>query len=111
MRQRIADPMVTVPFPRRKAAWRNSRSRARPRSRISPSAIETIAIFLNVENCLRLMRALAVEMHESWLEATRYLNMDHLKEHKKRPCGPWPPDGVDGSALHGGSTPPTPKII
>ncbi len=25
---------------------------------------------------------LAVEMHENWLEATRYLNMDHLKEHK-----------------------------
>src|SRR6267143_2418618 len=24
-----------------------------------------------------------VEMHENWLEATRYLNMDHLKEHKK----------------------------
>jgi hypothetical protein len=24
---------------------------------------------------------LAVEMH--WLEATRYLNMDHLREHKK----------------------------
>ena len=29
----------------------------------------------------RLMRALAVEMHENWLEATRYLDMDHLKEH------------------------------
>jgi hypothetical protein len=23
------------------------------------------------------------EMHENWLDATRYLNMDHLKEHKK----------------------------
>jgi len=22
-------------------------------------------------------------MHEKWLEATRYLNMDHLKEHRK----------------------------
>ena len=31
----------------------------------------------------RLVRALAVEMHENWLEATRYLNMNHLKEHKK----------------------------
>ncbi len=29
------------------------------------------------------MRALAVEMHENWLEATRYLNMEHLKEYKK----------------------------
>jgi putative transposase len=33
---------------------------------------------------LRLVRALAVEAHENWLEAIRYLNMDHLKEHKKQ---------------------------
>ena len=32
---------------------------------------------------MRLVRALAVETHENWLEATRYLSMDHLKEHKK----------------------------
>lgn len=30
-----------------------------------------------------LVRALAVEIHENWLEATRHLNMDHLREHKK----------------------------
>src|SRR6516225_5630041 len=42
-----------------------------------------VRIFPNTESCLRLVRALAVEMHENWLEATRYLNMDHLKEHKK----------------------------
>jgi hypothetical protein len=29
------------------------------------------------------VRALAVETHENWLEAHRYLNMDDLKEHKK----------------------------
>ena len=29
------------------------------------------------------MRALAVETHENWLEGTRYLNMQHLTEHKK----------------------------
>lgn len=28
-------------------------------------------------------RALAVEIHENWLEAHRYLNMDGLREHKK----------------------------
>ena len=28
-------------------------------------------------------RSLAVEMHENWLEAHRYLNMDDLREHKK----------------------------
>ena len=42
-----------------------------------------VRIFPNAESCLRLVRALAVEMHENWLEATRYINMDHLKEHKK----------------------------
>jgi putative transposase len=31
----------------------------------------------------RLVRALAVETHENWLEAIRYLNMEHLKEYKK----------------------------
>jgi hypothetical protein len=34
-------------------------------------------------SCLRLLRALAVEMHESWLEAHRYLNMNDLREHKE----------------------------
>jgi transposase-like protein len=42
-----------------------------------------VHIFPNGESCFRLVRALAVEMHENWLEATRYLNMDHLREHKK----------------------------
>jgi putative transposase len=32
---------------------------------------------------VRLVRALAVERHENWLEAHRYLNMDDLREHKK----------------------------
>lgn len=43
-----------------------------------------IRIFPSQESCLRLVRALAVEMHENWLEAMRYLNMDHLREHKKQ---------------------------
>jgi putative transposase len=43
-----------------------------------------VGMFANAESCLRLVRALAVEMHENLLEATRYLNMDHLKEHKKQ---------------------------
>jgi putative transposase len=42
-----------------------------------------VRIFPNPPSCLRLVRALAVEIHENWLEATRYLNMDHLREHKK----------------------------
>jgi putative transposase len=43
-----------------------------------------VRIFPNGASCLRLVRALAVEAHENWLEATRYLNMDHLREHKKQ---------------------------
>jgi putative transposase len=42
-----------------------------------------VRIFPNAESCLRLIRALAVEMHENWLKAHRYLNMDDLGEHKK----------------------------
>jgi len=42
-----------------------------------------VRIFPNAASCLRLIRALAVETHENWLEATRYLNVAHLAEHKK----------------------------
>ncbi len=42
-----------------------------------------LRIFPNEESCLRLIRALAVETHENWLEANRYLNMNDLKEMKK----------------------------
>lgn len=43
-----------------------------------------VRIFPNEESCLRLTRALAVEIHEDWIEAIRYLNMMILKEHKKQ---------------------------
>jgi len=42
-----------------------------------------VRIFPNAASCLRLVRALAVEMHENWIEAIRYINMDDLREHKK----------------------------
>lgn len=42
-----------------------------------------VRIFPNAESCLRLVRALAGETHEDWLEANRYLSMDDLKEQKK----------------------------
>ena len=42
-----------------------------------------VRIFPSAESCLRLVRALAVEAHENWLEASRYLNMDDLKEQRK----------------------------
>lgn len=42
-----------------------------------------VRIFPNPDSCLRLIRALAVEMHENWIEAVRYLNMEYLREHQK----------------------------
>ena len=42
-----------------------------------------VRIFPNGDSALRLIRALAVETHEDWLEANRYLNMGYLEEHKK----------------------------
>jgi putative transposase len=42
-----------------------------------------VRIVPNEASCLRLLRALAVEMHENWLEAPRYLNMDYWREHNK----------------------------
>jgi len=42
-----------------------------------------VRIFPNTASCLRLIRALAVEIHENWIEATRYLNMELLSEQKK----------------------------
>ena len=45
-----------------------------------------VRIFPNAASCLRLIRALAVEMHENWLEAHRYLNMDDLRSTRRRPC-------------------------
>ncbi len=42
-----------------------------------------VRIFPNADSCLRLVRALAVETHENWLEQHRYLNMEDLREHQK----------------------------
>jgi putative transposase len=42
-----------------------------------------VRIFPNSESCLRLVRALCVETHETWLEDNRYLNMTLLAEQKK----------------------------
>ena len=42
-----------------------------------------VRIFPNAESCLRLVRALCVEIHETWLEDHRYLNMTLLAEQRK----------------------------
>lgn len=43
-----------------------------------------VRIFLNVAACLRLIRALAVEMRENWIEAMQHLNIEPLLEQKKK---------------------------
>jgi transposase-like protein len=40
-------------------------------------------ILPNAQSCLRLIRALAIERHENWLDAHRSLNMDDLRRQKK----------------------------
>jgi hypothetical protein len=40
-------------------------------------------LLIRIAWCLRLIRALSVEIHEDWIEATRYLNMDLLAERLK----------------------------
>jgi len=42
-----------------------------------------VRIFPNTAACLRLIRALAVELDENWIEAMQYLNMEPLAEQKK----------------------------
>ena len=42
-----------------------------------------VRIFPDEAASLRLVRALAMEIHENWLEETRFLKLTHLTEHKK----------------------------
>jgi putative transposase len=44
-----------------------------------------VRIFPDEASCLRLVQALAIETHEEWVDENRYLNMDLLREHLKRP--------------------------
>jgi len=44
-----------------------------------------VRIFPDEASCLRLVRALAAEVHEDWMEDNRYLNMEPLKEQLKVP--------------------------
>jgi transposase-like protein len=43
-----------------------------------------ILIFSNEESALRLIRALAAEIHEDWIKAHPYLNMETLREQRKQ---------------------------
>ena len=43
-----------------------------------------VRIFPNEGSCLRLIRAIAAQTHEEWMEGSRYLNMDLFKEQLKK---------------------------
>jgi putative transposase len=45
--------------------------------------MHVIRIFPDEHSCLRLVRALAIETHEEWLESARYLDMEPLREQRK----------------------------
>jgi putative transposase len=47
-----------------------------------------VRVFPNEASCLRLVRALAAEIHEDWMEGQRYLEMEPLREHRKAPLSP-----------------------
>lgn len=44
-----------------------------------------VRIFTDEACCIRLIRALAVEVHEDWIDSNRYLNMEPLRETLKKP--------------------------
>ncbi len=48
-----------------------------------------VRIFPDEASCLRLVRAVAAEAHEEWMEGSRYLNMDLLSETMRPPGKPW----------------------
>ena len=47
-------------------------------------SLEEWFAFLESVKGVRLIRALAVEIHEDWIEAYRYLNMEMLREQRKQ---------------------------
>jgi putative transposase len=44
-----------------------------------------VRIFPDEASCLRLVRAVAAEQHEEWMEGSRYLNAELLREHLESP--------------------------
>jgi transposase-like protein len=45
--------------------------------------MHVVRIFPGSESCPRRVRARAGETRENWLEAIRYPNLEHLREHRK----------------------------
>ena len=43
-----------------------------------------VRIFPDEASCLRLVRAVAAEQHEEWMEGSRYMNTELLREHLRK---------------------------
>ena len=81
MQENIAETLTFYRLPRgHHKHLKSSNMRERLNEEIKRRT-RVVRIFPNVASCLRLMRALAVETHEDWLEEHRYLNMDLLVGH------------------------------
>jgi hypothetical protein len=57
-----------------------------------------VRILPNLQSCQRLVRALALEVHENWLEVPRYLNVDDLRSIRNSPSNK-PPNQLYGRPL------------
>ena len=63
-----------------------------------------VRIFPNAASCLRLVRALACEIHEDWLEGPRYLDMSLLRDQRRaQQLAAIVPSGPEQVAEPGGS--------
>ena len=58
-----------------------------------------LRIFPSGDGCLRQIRALTVEIHEGWLEAHRYLNMEDLPSTRRSSSGSPPHHPMNNAAL------------
>jgi len=72
-----------------------------------------VRIFPNAASCLRLVRALACETHEDWLEGHRYLDMSLLRDQRREPhlaaFLPANPEGTPGTT-EAGQRPAVPAV-
>ena len=83
-RKRVAHIPTAETEAARSSLILEGQGQARSHLKFNPSwSHEWGPVHPNAEACLRLVRALAVETHENWLEAHRYLNTNDLREHKK----------------------------
>ena len=79
----LEDALTFLAFPKLDARKVSSNNMLERLNEEIKRRTRVVRIFPNEESCLRLVRALAVETHENWIEAHRYLDMNLLHEHKK----------------------------